>query len=435
MGSSRGSRDSASASHDEKQLQSLASVTTLSMVSKILRDMVNDCLWVCTHTPAASTTATSSSAGGDGDWRPGPEQQANLASLVSALQQTLPRQASVAEAALRSGEPLQGLMRGSDFMQQLCGPGMFVAAGLQQGSPAAKALCSLSFTLLKMINAAILAKPQPDEKTASAAASCLRALVVFTAMFVKASCASSSGDSNSHADEAVRMLSHFKGPLQWSSGIPWGAEALSLISSSTGSTTTVTTGSHSDAVALVPWLVSLGRCCTAAFAILQQSQAGVTMLSPEAVAASHVFMEPIKHDLRDVAAALHGWLQSSSTSAHLAAAGYNTQLLIEQSQWAVQAGQDAVQAGTALVPLERLQQLGLALSNLPFGTACNNPRCTALAGLSEQQLVVGRARLCAGCLVARYCCRACQVAAWKQHKPACKAVARASVAKSADQPA
>jgi hypothetical protein len=254
-------------------------------------------------------------------------------------------------------------------------------------------------------------------------------------MFVKAACASTNDDSNSHADEAIRMLSHVEGPLRWTSGSPWGADALSLISSSTGSTTTVTTGSDSDAVALVPWLVSLGRCCTAAFVILQQSQAGATMLSPEAVAASHVFTEPMNNALRDVAAALHGWLQGSNASAQLAAAGYSSQLLVEQSQWAVQAGQDAVQAGTALVPLERLQQLGLALSNLPFGTACNNPRCIALAGLSEQLLVVGRARLCAGCLMARYCCRACQVVAWKQHRPACKAVASACAAKSADEPA
>jgi hypothetical protein len=42
------------------------------------------------------------------------------------------------------------MKHGSDFMQQLGGPGLFVAAGLQPGSHTAKALCSLSFTLLKM---------------------------------------------------------------------------------------------------------------------------------------------------------------------------------------------------------------------------------------------------------------------------------------------
>lgn len=87
------------------------------------------------------------------------------------------------------------------------------------------------------------------------------------------------------------------------------------------------------------------------------------------------------------------------------------------------------------MPPDLLQELELALCNLPVGTACNNPCCSSLAGLSEQQLVVGKARLCTGCHVARYCCRACQVAAWKQHKPACKAVASTCAAKAAEQAA
>jgi hypothetical protein len=248
-------------------------------------------------------------------------------------------------------------------------------------------------------------------------------LVFFTAMFVIAACASSNDDSNSHADKAISMLSLVKN----SRGSPWGAEALSLISSSTASTTATATSRNSDAVALVPWLVNLGRSTTAYSTSLHQIQAGATMLTPQVVAASqwHLHKGPIKHDLRDVAAALHGWLQSSTASAQLAAAGYRTQRVIELLQSIVQAGQDAPQArpaaaaaAAAAVTPQLLQQLGLALCNMPVGTACNNACCTSLAGLSEQQLVVGRARVCAGCLVARYCCQACQSAAWKQHKPA-----------------
>jgi hypothetical protein len=107
------------------------------------------------------------------------------------------------------------------------------------------------------------------------------------------------------------------------------------------------------------------------------------------------------HAVQEVADVLPAWLQSGSVSAQLAAAGYTTQRVMELLQATVQAGQDAVQAGpaaaataaaaaaAAAVPPELLQELGLALSNLPIGTACNNPHCCSLAGLSEQQLVGG----------------------------------------------
>ena len=94
----------------------------------------------------------------------------------------------------------------------------------------------------------------------------------------------------------------------------------------------------------------------------------------------------------------------------------------------LQSATKAQQQADPAVHAALMQGLGLALSAMPVGTACNNPLCCALEGSSEQRLVVGRARLCAGCRVARYFCRACQSAHWKQHKPACKAVAAAVAA-------
>jgi hypothetical protein len=49
-----------------------------------------------------------------------------------------------------------------------------------------------------------------------------------------------------------------------------------------------------------------------------------------------------------------------------------------------------------------VEEKGLLLCNqLPMPWLCNNPHCTNLSGVSELQLVGGKACVCGGCKVAR----------------------------------
>uniref|UniRef100_A0A383VND6 MYND-type domain-containing protein n=1 Tax=Tetradesmus obliquus TaxID=3088 RepID=A0A383VND6_TETOB len=78
---------------------------------------------------------------------------------------------------------------------------------------------------------------------------------------------------------------------------------------------------------------------------------------------------------------------------------------------------------------QQMQQLGQALAAaLPLPYCCNNPGCSCCEQLSELKLVQRAASRCSGCSVARYCSRACQLAHWQQHKPACKQLAAAAKA-------
>jgi hypothetical protein len=80
---------------------------------------------------------------------------------------------------------------------------------------------------------------------------------------------------------------------------------------------------------------------------------------------------------------------------------------------------------------EQLQAASRVLACFAIPHACNNPACSSMCGPSKAQLVGGRSCICAGCLTARYCGQACQRAAWRQHKPVCKALAAAAAAPAA----
>lgn len=71
--------------------------------------------------------------------------------------------------------------------------------------------------------------------------------------------------------------------------------------------------------------------------------------------------------------------------------------------------------------LQHLHQYASNLQGqLPLSVCCNNTGCTNVDKLSEQQLVGGKGSTCAGCSLAKYCSRECQVQHWKQHKAVCK---------------
>jgi hypothetical protein len=94
--------------------------------------------------------------------------------------------------------------------------------------------------------------------------------------------------------------------------------------------------------------------------------------------------------------------------------------LLEQLQ--VQVTPDGAQAMQLLASFAEA-----VVAQLPLRWACNNPGCVNLQQQSELLLVGGKGCVCSGCRRARYCCRSCQVAHWKSHKPVCKAIKAAAV--------
>jgi len=163
------------------------------------------------------------------------------------------------------------------------------------------------------------------------------------------------------------------------------------------------------------------------------------------------------------------WLQDSTTSAQLQAAGLSTEPLLQRMQAAADAlarlqhlgSVNAValmftgftlslggetgpmaeqnkhdadkQLGVAFV--QQLYPLGMALCALPLSCGCNNPSCVVLEGVAEGDAGAAGMNRCAGCRMVRYCSRQCQAQHWKQHKPVCKALAAASAAAAAKETA
>jgi hypothetical protein len=228
--------------------------------------------------------------------------------------------------------------------------------------------------------------------------------------------------------------------------------------STTRSSSSSTAGSPA-CTAVLPWLVLLGRCCGAC-ALLVQHWRGNWGGSHEFASFQPMlwimYGNEVGKDLQQLQSSLADvgqWLAAAGTVQQLNAQGYQPQNLQEQLAQATGAlgnllndlrlvsftggNDDALDSfGNAASAVlkdvqQQLQAAGRMLACFAIPYACNNPACGNVGGAAEAQLVGGRSCICAGCRTARYCGKACQRAAWRLHKPVCKALAVAAAVTAA----
>jgi hypothetical protein len=211
-----------------------------------------------------------------------------------------------------------------------------------------------------------------------------------------------------------------------------------------GSSNTSSNDACSNASAVLPWLVLLGRCCRAGAVLMLHCQNSVasddssTSLQPQQWAVRQHVLANNLWQLQYSLAGVVQWLAADWTVQQLTALGYQPQVLQQQLAVAaealaalssdLQAADPFTGDRSAAVAQEQLLAAGRVLACFAIPNACNNPACGNLFGPSEGQIVRGHSCICAGCRTARYYGRACQCATWRQHNPLCKAVAAAAAA-------
>jgi hypothetical protein len=196
--------------------------------------------------------------------------------------------------------------------------------------------------------------------------------------------------------------------------------------------------SPSDVAGVMSLLALLGRCC---LLVSGQSIPESSCGGPVDVYMASTMATVISTKLDPTVSATIRWLTAGSNAAQLDALGYNTDGLMQCLQDAAAASNAARTARHAtsrsaepmthmMAAVSQLQQhlraVGQMLISFAHPGACNNPACTTFSGPSESSIVQGSTSRCSSCRAARYCSKSCQRAAWKQHRPVCKALTAAA---------
>ena len=202
------------------------------------------------------------------------------------------------------------------------------------------------------------------------------------------------------------------------------------------------------AAAMLPCVVILGRCClmwaehSATQSKQQQQQQQQQEWQQTSSSHEEQQQEPpegsdneyVRLNHPALLSVVQRWMAAGSTCDQHAVAGYVPLQVLQQQLLATEdlLQDESDESDTVcLAAAQQLWSIGLALCSFAVPCMCNNPGCTSMAVMSELASVSGRSCICGGCRLAHYCGRACQRAAWKQHKPVCGALSAAAASSSA----
>lgn len=192
-----------------------------------------------------------------------------------------------------------------------------------------------------------------------------------------------------------------------------------------------------DPTWVVPWLALLGRSHLYIAKRNEQTPADYQPSSSQ-----HNLGTWYQQRKYDLACGMHGILFDFKYGRkQLVAMGYLVEELCGQLDDAADLlllpefrGDSTLTPAKLQVVAKKLEAVALALNNLPFADACNNPRCVNLNGPSERALVAGD-NTCSKDGTACYCSSSCRATHWAQHRYACRALSAAKAAAAASEAA